>query len=188
MNCKGQTIAMSKKSLPGPSIKEIPQGDDRERLVCPDCGFIDYQNPKIVVGAVCIWEDKFLLCRRAIEPAVGKWTFPAGFMELNETVAQGAAREAFEEAGVDVTIKDIIGIYEVPHVGHVMIMHRAEMNSPTFKAGSESLEVALFKWEDIPWDDLAFPSIEWTLRRYHDVREHLEVPALTKTAEYAVMK
>lgn len=168
----------------GPSVKQIPDGDDRERLVCPDCGFIDYQNPKIVVGAVCTWQDKILLCRRAIEPSVGKWTFPAGFMELNESVAEGAAREAWEEAGIKVEIHDIIGVYEVPQVGHVMIMHRATMTSPDFSAGSESLEVALFDWEDIPWDELAFPSIKWTLERFDQIRDLKEVPALSEVARY----
>lgn len=178
---------MSNQTKQGPSVKEIPAGDDRERLVCPDCGFIDYQNPKIVVGAVCTWEDKFLLCRRAIEPSYGKWTFPAGFMELNETVAQGAAREAEEEAGVEVDIQDILGVYEVPEVGHVMIMHRAPMKSPDFKAGSESLEVAMFRWEDIPWADLAFPSVEWTLKRFKEVEGLDDIPAVTKRAEFHMM-
>ena len=175
---------MSKESFMGPSVKKIPDGDDRERLVCPDCGFIDYQNPRIVVGAVCTWEDKFLLCRRAIEPSLGKWTFPAGFMELNETVAEGAAREAFEEAGVDVDIQDILGIYEVPQVGHVMVMHRAPMKSAHFEAGTESLEVAMFSWDEIPWDDLAFPSVKWTLERFHETRDLAEIPAITKKAEF----
>ncbi len=178
---------MTNEAKLGPSVKKIPEGDDRERLVCADCGFIDYQNPKIVVGAVCTWEDEFLLCRRAIEPSYGKWTFPAGFMELNETVAEGAAREAFEEAGIDVEIKDILGVYEVPEVGHVMIMHRAPMKSPDFKAGTESLEVAMFKWEDIPWDDLAFPSVHWTLKRFKEVEGVGEVPAITKRADFKMM-
>lgn len=173
---------MSNTSLSGPSIKQIPEGDDRERLVCPDCGFIDYQNPRIVVGAVCTWEDKFLLCRRAIPPGYGKWTFPAGFMELNETVAEGAAREAREEAGVEVDIQDLIGVYEAPHVGHVMMMHRARMLTPDFDAGTESLEVALFSWDEIPWDDLAFPSITWTLKRFHEVRDQEVVAAVTQRA------
>ncbi len=176
---------MSEQKLSGPTVRKIPAGDDRERLVCPDCGFIDYQNPRIVVGAVCTWEDKFLLCRRAIEPSYGKWTFPAGFMELNETVAEGARREAYEEAGVDVEIQDILGVYEVPVVGHVMIMHRARMRTGDFKAGYESLDVALFDWDDIPWDDLAFPSVEWTLKRFDSVRGQKDIPALTHAARTA---
>ncbi|WP_069188621.1 NUDIX hydrolase [Candidatus Terasakiella magnetica] len=175
---------MTEQKLNGPSIKKVPEGDDKERLVCPDCGFIDYQNPKIVVGAVCTWEDKFLLCRRAIAPSYGKWTFPAGFMELDETVAEGAKREAYEEAGVDVDIQDILGIYEVPTVGHVMIMHRAPMRTPDFKAGVESLEVELFGWDEIPWDDLAFPSVHWTLNRFQEVRGKSDIPAVTKTSDY----
>jgi len=179
---------MSEQKSLGPSVKKIPEGDDRERLVCPDCGFIDYQNPRIVVGAVCTWEGKFLLCRRAIEPSLGKWTFPAGFMELNETVAEGAAREAYEEAGVKVDIQDLIGVYEVPQVGHVMMMHRAPMRSGDFHAGIESLEVALFDWDDIPWDDLAFPSVAWTLERYNEIKDQKNVPAVSKKSEYQLMK
>jgi ADP-ribose pyrophosphatase YjhB (NUDIX family) len=175
---------MSKQKLSGPSVKKIPDGDDRERLTCPDCGFIDYQNPRIVVGAVCTWEDKFLMCRRAIEPSMGKWTFPAGFLELNETVAQGAAREAYEEAGVEVIVQDVIGVYEVPRVGHVMIMHRAPMISPDFKAGIESLEVRFFTWDEMPWDDLAFPSVKWTLERFREVETLREVPYMTKVATF----
>jgi len=163
-------------------IHKTPEGDDRPRRVCQNCDFIDYQNPRIVVGAVCVWDDHFLLCRRAIEPGYGKWTFPAGFMELNESVTQGAAREAYEEAGIDIEVHDLIGIYEAPHVGHVMMMHRATMKSPDFKAGSESLEVRLFKWDEIPWDDLAFPSITWTLERYHAVKDQAAVPVKTAIA------
>lgn len=179
---------MTNEAKMGPSVKKIPDGDDRERLVCPDCGFIDYENPKIVVGAVCTWEDEFLLCRRAIEPSLGLWTFPAGFMEINETVAEGAAREAYEEAGIDVDIQDIIGVYEVPNVGHVMIMHRATMKSSEFKAGTESLEVAMFKWDDIPWDELAFPSIKWTLERFKQIEGQRDVPAVTKRADFYMAK
>jgi ADP-ribose pyrophosphatase YjhB (NUDIX family) len=174
---------MTECKLNGPSVKRIPEGDDRERLVCPDCGFIDYQNPRIVVGVVCTWQDKFLMCRRAIEPSVGKWTFPAGFMELNESVAEGAAREAREEAGIDVDVQDLIGIYQVPRVGHVMMMYRGVMRSPDYKAGIESLEVALFDWEDLPWDDLAFPSVEWTLKRYHEVRHEKDVQVAIEYAD-----
>jgi len=180
---KGKLSPMSKESLRGPSIKRIPDGDDRERLTCPDCGFIDYQNPRIVVGAVCTWQDKFLMCRRAIEPSLGKWTFPAGFMELNESVAQGAAREAFEEAGVRVEIQDVLGVYEVPEVGHVMIMHRAPMLSPEFEAGIESLEVRFFTWNEMPWDDLAFPSVKWTLERYKDVIGQNDIACVNQVAE-----
>lgn len=181
---KGKLSLMSKRSLLGPSVKKIPDGDDRERLVCVDCGFIDYQNPRIVVGAVCTWEDQFLMCRRAIEPSVGKWTFPAGFMELNESVAQGAAREAFEEAGIRVEIQDLLGIYEVPQVGHVMIMHRAPMLSPDFEAGPESLEVRFFTWDEIPWDDLAFPSVKWTLERFKEVMGRDEISCAQTVATF----
>lgn len=174
---------MKNNTKTGPRVVKIPEGDDRERLTCPDCGFIDYQNPRIVVGAVCTWQDQFLLCRRAIEPAYGKWTFPAGFMELNESVIQACAREAHEEAGIRIKVQDLIGMYEVPRVGHVMMMYRAEMLTPEFKAGIESLEVKMFRWEEIPWDDLAFPSVDWTLRRFHEVMNDTHPVAKTFVAQ-----
>ena len=143
---------------------EIPEGDIRERLVCRDCGHIDYQNPKIVAGAVVAHEGKVLLCRRAIEPRRDYWTLPAGYMELGETVEDGARREAMEEAEADITLDGLLAIYSISRIGQVQIMFRAHFTgAPHFAAGTESLEVALFDWDEIPWDRLAFPTIRWAL-------------------------
>jgi ADP-ribose pyrophosphatase YjhB (NUDIX family) len=150
----------------GPSVRTIPAGDTRTRLVCPDCGYIEYANPKIVAGAVCTWQNRILLCRRAIPPAEGKWTFPAGFLEMGETTAAGAAREVMEEAGADVIVGALLGLYEIAEISQVNIVYHAEMRSPDFAAGAESLEVRLFDWQEIPWDDLAFPSVRWFLERF----------------------
>jgi len=150
----------------GPSVKLIPEGDDRLRLTCPDCGYIAYENPKVVVGAVCVWEDKFLLCKRAIPPKLGYWTIPAGYLELNETFAEGAAREAWEEAETRINITGVLGVYEIPRISQIYVIHRAEMMTSDFGAGPESQEVKLVDWADIPWDDLAFPSVTWALKHY----------------------
>jgi len=150
----------------GPCVETIPEGDNRTRLVCPDCGYIEYANPKMVVGAVCTWQSSILMCRRAIAPSLGLWTIPAGFMELGETTAEGAAREVWEEAQARVRIQELIGIYEIPHINQVNIIYRAAMSAPEFAPGPESEAVELFAWEDIPWDSLAFPSVRWSLERY----------------------
>lgn len=155
----------------GPVHTLVPDGDDRTRNVCRDCGYIEYTNPKIIVGAVCVWEDRFLLCRRAIEPRIGYWTIPAGYMELGETTADGARREAWEEATVRIEIDGFIGVYEIPHISQVYVVHRARLLGPDFAPGLESAEVALFAWDDIPWDAMAFPSVRWALRRYREDRE-----------------
>lgn len=159
---------MGKNKKTGPSVKEVPPGDDRERLVCPDCGYVAYDNPKIVTGAVVVWEDRFLICRRAIEPRKGYWTIPAGYLELNETTAEGAKREAWEEARAEVEIDGLIGIYEIPRISQIYVVHRARMTSPDHAAGPESEAVTLAPWEDIPWDDIAFPSITWALKRFRE--------------------
>ena len=141
----------------------IPEGDNRPRLVCPDCGYIAYENPKIVVGAVCEWGDRVLLCRRAIEPRRAYWTIPAGFMELGESMAAGAAREVMEEACARIEVGSLIGIYEVARISQVHVFYRARMAAPQFAAGEESQQVALFPWDNLPWEDLAFPSVIWAL-------------------------
>jgi len=159
---------MAETTKAGPSITTVPPGDDRERLVCPDCGYVAYDNPKIVVGAVCVWQDRFLICRRAIEPRKGLWTIPAGFLELGETTAEGARREVWEEARAEVEIDGLIGFYEIPRISQVYVLHKARMTGPGHAAGPESAEVRLVPWDDIPWADIAFPSIEWALERYRD--------------------
>lgn len=150
-------------SAAGPRIRKIPEGEDRPRLVCDDCGFILYENPKIIVGAVCTWEDRYLLCRRAIEPRRGFWTMPAGYMELEETAEQGAAREVWEEACATVELDALLAVYSIPRISQVHMIYRGRMVSNAFAPGTESLEVALYRWQDIPWDDLAYPTVRWSL-------------------------
>jgi len=145
--------------------RTLPDGDTLERDVCTDCGKIHYQNPKVVVGAVCEWDGKILLCKRAIEPRSGFWTIPAGFMEIGESTEDGAVRETMEEANARIAITDLLAIYNIVRLSQVQIFYRAKMLSPDFAAGIETLELDLFKIEDIPWDDLAFPTVDWILKK-----------------------
>jgi ADP-ribose pyrophosphatase YjhB (NUDIX family) len=154
----------------GPLIREVPDGDNMERLVCGDCGFIAYENPKIVVGAVAIWQEKILLCRRAIPPRTGYWTLPAGYLELNETTAEGACREAWEEARADLSLKGMLAVYNIPRISQVQVIYLADLVTPAISAGPESAEVGLFDWDDIPWDELAFPSVAWALNHFAEIR------------------
>lgn len=146
--------------------RTVPDGDTHERDVCTECGFVAYQNPKIVVGSVVVSGDKVLMCRRAIEPRKGFWTLPAGYMELGETVEEGAAREAMEEAGADIAIDGVLGVFSIARIGQVQVIFRARFGgdgAPRFAAGPESLEVGLFAWDEIPWEEIAFPSVRWAL-------------------------
>jgi len=161
-------MATTPSSLSGPSLRTIPDGDTRERMVCPDCGFIVYENPKIVVGSVVASGDRLLLCRRAIEPRRGYWTLPAGYLEMNESTTAGAEREAFEEARARISIEGLLAVYDIPRISQVQVIYRARLAEPGFEAGPESLEVRLFAWNEIPWDDLAFPSVHWSLHHYRD--------------------
>ncbi|AOI57391.1 ADP-ribose pyrophosphatase [Burkholderia diffusa] len=145
-------------------IARIPQGDNRERFVCDHCGTIHYQNPRNVVGTVPVWGDQVLLCRRAIEPRYGFWTLPAGFMEMGETTAEAAARETLEEAGARVEVQNLFTLLNVPHVHQVHLFYLARLTDPVYEAGEESLEVKLFDEADIPWDEIAFPTVSQTLR------------------------
>ena len=141
-----------------------------ERAVCAECGFVDYQNPKIVTGSVVVHEGQVLLCRRAIEPRRGFWTLPAGYLELQETVEEGAAREAWEEAEARITLDGILAVYSISRIGQVQILFRARFaGPPRFAAGVESLDVRLFAWDQIPWDELAFPTVHWALQAWHAV-------------------
>ncbi|MEL7490598.1 MAG: NUDIX hydrolase [Pseudomonadota bacterium] len=148
--------------------EKIPPGDDRLRSVCGHCGFVDYQNPKIVVGSVATWEDKILVCKRAIEPRKGYWTLPAGYLELNESVEEGAKREAWEEARARLTIDRVLAIYSIPRISQIQIMYRATLQNPDVSAGPESEDVKLVRWEDMPWEDIAFPSAGWALRQWRE--------------------
>lgn len=155
----------------GPRVRRIPDGDDRERLVCPECSFVAYENPKIVCGVVASREGRVLLCRRAIEPRRGFWTLPAGYMELGESPEAGALREAWEEAQVRLELSGLFAVYSIPRISQVQLLYRARFLEPGFGAGPESLEVRLFAWEEIPWDELAFPTVHWALARWREVGE-----------------
>ena len=144
----------------------IPPGDTLPRHVCERCGSIHYQNPKVVVGALATWEDKVLLCRRAIEPRHGMWTLPAGFMENEETTAQAAARETLEEACARIEVGELYTLIDVPHISQVHIIYRARLLDLDFRAGEESLEVGLFTEDEIPWEQIAFRSIAISLRHF----------------------
>ncbi|MFV1996630.1 MAG: NUDIX hydrolase [Acidiferrobacterales bacterium] len=146
----------------------VPVGDNLPRYVCVSCNTVHYQNPNIVAGCIPEWGDKILLCRRAIDPRHGYWTLPAGFMENSETSIEAAARETLEEAGAHVEVTDLFAIYSLPHISQVYMMFRSRLPEPDFQPGRESLEVALFRKGEIPWNELAFPVIEETLRRYYE--------------------
>ncbi len=147
---------------------EVPEGDNRERQVCGDCGWIHYVNPKIVVGAVCERDGRLLLCRRAIEPRSGYWTIPAGYMEEGESAEAGAMREALEEAGCEIALDGLLAVYSIPRISQVQIIWRARVLTEPV-AGPESEKVAFFAWNEIPWAELAFPSVTWALRHWREV-------------------
>lgn len=145
-------------------IWHVPDGDNRPRHVCPQCQTIHYENPRIVAGCVPVWQnDQVLLCRRAIEPRRGYWTLPAGFMENGETMQQAAARETLEEACARVHDLTLYTLFDLPHINQVYLFFRAELSDLDFDAGSETLEVRLFTQAEIPWSQLAFPTIGRTL-------------------------
>jgi ADP-ribose pyrophosphatase YjhB (NUDIX family) len=151
-------------------VLKVPEGDFLPRHVCENCGTIHYQNPKVVVGSVPEFEGRILLCKRGIEPRHGFWTIPAGFMENDETLEAGAAREAKEEALIDVEIGSLLLVANVTHARQVHIFFRSRMRTPAFGVTHESLEVKLVDEKDIPWDDLAFPSTDYALRRFIEDR------------------
>jgi len=141
-------------------------GDTKERAVCVSCNTVHYENPLNVVGTVPHWGDKVLLCKRNIEPRWGKWTLPAGFMELGETTAQGAARETDEEAGAEFEMQELLTLINVPRVGQVHLFYRARLLSDSFNPGTETIEARLFAEDEIPWDEIAFRTVKETLERY----------------------
>ncbi|MFN3789803.1 NUDIX hydrolase [Massilia sp.] len=153
-----------------PVALAIPEGDNRPRYVCPNCHAIHYQNPKLVVGSIPVWEQdgklQVLLCKRAIEPRYGYWTLPAGFMENEETTEQAAVRETEEEAGADVELGKLFTLLNVAHVHQVHLFYLARLRNLDFAPGEESLEVQLFTQDEIPWDELAFPTVRSTLELF----------------------
>lgn len=151
----------------GPAFSvRIPDGDDQERLVCDHCAHVQYVNPKIVAGSVVYSGDRILLCRRAIDPRLGFWTLPAGFMELRESTSEAAKREAMEEARAHIEIEALLAVYNIPRISQVQLIYRARLADPNISAGPESQEVRLFGWDEIPWDELAFPSVFWALDHF----------------------
>lgn len=144
----------------------VPTGDNRKRAMCSACGHVHYENPLNVVGTLPIWQDKVLLCKRAIEPRYGKWTLPAGFMELGETTGQGAMRETDEEAGVKAELHALFAVMNVVRVGQVHLFYRATLLEPVWLPGDETLEAALFTEADIPWDELAFHTVKKCLQLF----------------------
>jgi ADP-ribose pyrophosphatase YjhB (NUDIX family) len=144
----------------------IPPADNRARALCPACGHIEYENPRNVVGTIPVWNDKVLLCRRAIEPRYGLWTLPAGFMELGETTEQGALRETHEEAGVQIEILGLFAVMNVVRVGQVHMFYRARLLADAWQPGEETLEAKLFAEAEVPWDEIAFRTVREALQRY----------------------
>ena len=147
-------------------IKKIPEGDNRERHVCGNCGMIHYQNPKVIAGVLPVFGQQILLCKRSIEPRNGFWTLPAGFLENGESSLEGALRECVEEANATVINPELYAVFDIPQINQVYIFYRAELETPTFGPSSESSEVALFNEEDIPWAELAFPVVELALDHF----------------------
>src|SRR5689334_9708680 len=146
--------------------QRIPDGDNLPRWVCENCSTIHYENPRMIVGCVCEWDGKILLCRRAIEPRHGLWTVPAGFLENGETTAAGAMRETLEEANARVAIDDLFSLYNLPHINQVYLLFRGRLLDADIGAGAETLEARLFDETDIPWNELAFVTVRNTLQHY----------------------
>ncbi len=148
-------------------VHRVPDdGDTKLRAVCPACGTVHYENPLNVVGTVPVLGDRVLLCLRNIEPRKGKWTLPAGFMELDETTAEGAARETDEEAGAQIQMGPLFSVLNVPRVGQVHFFYLATLQSDAFAPGFETIEARLFAEHEIPWEEIAFRTVKVTLEKY----------------------
>jgi ADP-ribose pyrophosphatase YjhB (NUDIX family) len=141
----------------------IPADDNRDRAVCPACSTVHYENPLNVVGTVPVWDDRVLLCKRAIEPRYGLWTLPAGFLELGETTSEGAVRETIEESGARIDLGPLFSVLNVVRVGQVHLFYLATMTAPSLDPGSETLEARLFLEDEVPWDEIAFRTVRETL-------------------------
>ncbi len=150
----------------GTIIIQKPKDDHLDRFVCVNCNIIHYQNPKVIVGCIPIFEDKIMLCRRGIEPMKAMWNLPAGFMENNETLQEGAIREVMEETGVNVAISHLVTVFTVKHFNQIHFHFLAEMQDANWNLTPESTEIKLFSIDEIPWDDIAFKSNTFTLKNY----------------------
>jgi ADP-ribose pyrophosphatase YjhB (NUDIX family) len=157
---------------------QIPPDDNRFRSVCSACGTIHYRNPRMVVGTIPVWQDRVLLCKRAIEPRYGYWTLPAGFLELGESTGEGAQRETAEEAGARIELGNAFSMIDVPHVEQVHLFYSARLLDLDFSPGTESLEVALFHESEIPWDDIAFRTVSLTLRWHFETLRIAQHPGI----------
>ncbi|MGH1469569.1 MAG: NUDIX hydrolase [Cellvibrionaceae bacterium] len=164
--------------------RKIPDGDDRERHVCGYCDTIHYQNPRIITGCLPIYEDKVLLCKRAIEPRHGYWTLPAGFMENGETIQEGALRESWEEAKASINVDSLYTMFNLPHINQVYFFYRGTLSNLEFGPGIESIDVQLFTEDAIPWDELAFPVIKKTLEHYFNDRKNDHFPMRSEDLHY----
>jgi ADP-ribose pyrophosphatase YjhB (NUDIX family) len=162
----------------------IPVGDNKERHVCRECDTIHYENPRVITGTLPVFEDSVLLCRRAIEPRRGLWTLPAGFMENGESTEQGAIRETLEEANAQVSIDGLYCLFDLPQFNQVYTFYRAQLLDLKFYAGDESLEVALFKTDDIPWQQLAFSVVSEALKLYIEDRKNNHYPVRSRTIRH----
>jgi len=147
-------------------VYRIPPGDSRPRFLCESCETVHYQNPRVVTGCLVTWEDRVLLCRRNIEPRRGYWTLPAGFLENGETAEAGAIRETWEEAQARVELDDLYTLFSLPHISQIYMFFRGRLLAPEYAAGAESEAVELFREEDIPWGELAFPVVRETLEHF----------------------
>jgi len=152
------------------TTQRVPVGDTRERACCDSCGTVHYVNPRPVVGTIPVWDGQVLLCRRAIEPRHGYWTLPAGFMEVGETTAEGAARETREEACARIELGSLFSLIDVPAAEQIHIFYRAQLLDTGFSPGEESLDVRLFLEDEIPWNEIAFRSVDTTLRLFFEDR------------------
>jgi ADP-ribose pyrophosphatase YjhB (NUDIX family) len=161
-----------------------PAGDDRERFVCSTCTHIHYVNPRVIVGCLPEYEGRVLMCKRAIEPRLGYWTLPAGFMENGETTAAGAARETWEEARARVSNLHLYRVFDVPHISQVYMFYRCTVDDGLFAAGPESSDVALYTEADLPWDAIAFPVVRATLHAWYADRRSGQFPVSVETIEY----
>lgn len=161
----------------------IPSGDNRERFVCKSCGHIHYENPRIIAGCLPIHEDQVLLCKRAIEPRYGLWTLPAGFLENSESTLTGALREASEEANLNAEPQGLYTVFSLPHISQVYMFYRVHLLDLDFSAGEESLDVRLYKEEEIPWNELSFPVVNRTLAHYFEDRKTGQFPVHEMTLD-----
>ncbi|WP_341708882.1 NUDIX hydrolase [Halopseudomonas sp.] len=162
----------------------VPNGDTRSRFVCDHCQTIHYQNPRIVAGCLAVYDQQVLLCRRAIEPRLGYWTLPAGFMENGETTEEAALRETWEEARATLQQQELYMLFNLPHINQVYMFFRGELADLDFSAGEESLEVRLFQEHEIPWDELAFPTVGKTLKQYFIDRQEQTFPVRIRDILY----